>query len=60
MDVTVIIRGCHAQWKGEQGGCVNLSELDEATQAQITQQLASLSTQWETVNYRGEVCIESP
>jgi hypothetical protein len=63
MDVTVTVRGgCHAQWQTDSdgNGCISLSELDEATQAQLTQQLALLSAQWETVTYSGSVCMESP
>ncbi|XP_045158440.1 uncharacterized protein LOC123524357 [Mercenaria mercenaria] len=57
MDVTVLVRGCHAQWIGEASGCTNLADLDADTQAQMTQQLAQVRDAWETVTYTGEVCI---
>jgi hypothetical protein len=63
MDVTVTVKGgCHEQWgtDSDEDECISLSKLDENTRKQITQQFASLSTQWESVTYSGEVCRESP
>ncbi|XP_045158438.2 uncharacterized protein LOC123524355 [Mercenaria mercenaria] len=59
MDITLLVKGCHVQWIGEEGGCTNFEDLDAETQARLKQQLAPLRNSWDDATYSGFVCIDS-